>query len=409
MKIHARSPLAGDARRPTPSDAGLGLAAEEIEFLVRRGFDPARFEELSERIRRGELTEASAVYRGRLEVPRPEDVPDLPPPGSAAASELARRGEEAFRNGEAAVVVLAGGMATRFGGGVKGAVDVLPGRSFIREKLDDARAVGRRHGVEVPFCIMTSFATKDGIVRHLEERRLDGPDIHVFEQGASIRMTPDGEIFRGADGKPSYYAPGHGDFFDALRESGLRDELARRGIRYLYFSNVDNLGATLDARIIGYHAERGVDMTAELAANLGRDKAGCAVRAEGRLRLMEGFRLPPDAPQFPDLSLNSFVFTLKALAQEIPLTSHLVTKKVEGRPALQVERITCEATEAVDASGRPLLSLACIRVPRSGGPTSFFDGRFYPVKEPADLDEVRRHLAATREAERAGAPAGAGR
>jgi UTP--glucose-1-phosphate uridylyltransferase len=400
MKMHAGRSIQTLSSESARAD-DVGLAEEEIEFLSARGFSTTKFRDLRNRIRRGELTQASSVYRGRLEVPLKDDVPDLPSREAPRAADLSRLGEAAFQKGEVAVVVLAGGMATRFGGGVKGAVDVLPGRSFIHEKLDDARAVGRRYGAPVPFCIMTSFATKEGIVRHLEERGLGGPDIHVFEQGASVRLTPDGEIFRGADGKPSYYAPGHGDFFDALRDSGLLRELKDAGARYLYFSNVDNLGATLDARVIGFHIERGVDMTAELSPNLGRDKAGCAVRAEGRLRLMEGFRLPPDAPQFPDLSLNSFVFTLAALEQEIPLTNHLVTKKVEGRDVVQVERITCEATEAVDERGKPLLSLACLRVPRSGGPTSFFDGRFYPVKEPADLDEVRRHLAATRERERA--------
>ena len=55
-------------------------------------------------------------------------------------------GVEALRAGRVAQVVLAGGMATRFGGVVKGAVEALDGRSFLSWKLgetarlaDDAR------------------------------------------------------------------------------------------------------------------------------------------------------------------------------------------------------------------------------------------------------------------------------
>lgn len=405
MRVHVQ---AASPRDKPPewqrSVAELGLTGAQVEFLAAHDFDAQGFRELQDRIRRGSASEASATYRGRLEAPLPEEIPDLPARGSMGADELARAGDAAFRRGEIAVVVLAGGMATRFGGGVKAAVDVLPGCSFLQAKLEDARDTGRRYDAEVPFCIMTSFATKDGIIRHLRERGLDGPDIHVFGQSASIRLTPGGEIFRGGDGNPSYYAPGHGDFFEAFRRSGLRNELAAKGIRYIYFSNVDNLGATLDPRVIGYHVRHGRDMTAEVTPNIGRDKAGCAVRADGRLRLIEGFRLPEDSPPFPDLSINSFVFSIGALDREIPLASHLVRKDVEGRIALQAERITCEATEAVDAAGNPLLSLACIRVPRSGGPASFFDGRFYPVKEPADLERVRMHLFQTRTRAATGVP-----
>jgi len=400
MHVHAKSTSARDKppawRRAV---AALGLS-EQAEFLAAHDFDAESFLELQDRVRRGAVSETSAIYTGRLEIPPREAIPDLPGRGAPAAEELASAGDAAFRRGEVAVVVIAGGMATRFGGGVKAAVDVVPGCSFLQAKLKDARETGRRANVEIPFCVMTSFATKDGIVRHILDRGLDGPDIHIFEQSASIRLTPEGEIFRGKDGEPSYYAPGHGDFFEAFRKCGLRDELAAKGVRYLFFSNVDNLGATLDPRIIGYHVRHGRDMTAEVTPNIGQDKAGCAVVADGRLRLMEGFRLPENAPPFPDLSINTFVFSVDALAREIPLVSYLVRKEVEGCPALQAERVTCEATEALDAEGNPLLSLACIRVPRSGRRGSFFDGRFYPVKEPADLERVREQLLETTRSQR---------
>jgi hypothetical protein len=128
------------------------------------------------------------------------------------------------------------------------------------------------------------------------------------------------------------------------------------------------------------------------------DAAGFPAQADGRLRLLEGFRAPPELDQarFPDVSINSYVFSLDALAQPVQLADHGVRKQVDGQPVLQLERVTCEATEASRANGSPLLPLSCLRVPREGPPTDFFAGRFYPVKERAALDGVPEHLANSR-------------
>ena len=40
--------------------------------------------------------------------------------------------------------------------------------------------------------------------------------------------------------------PGHGDLYTALYGSGALDELLAEGVKYMFVSNSDNLGATLD-------------------------------------------------------------------------------------------------------------------------------------------------------------------
>ena len=42
------------------------------------------------------------------------------------------------------MVVLAGGMATRFGGGVKAVAEAIDGRSFLEVKLGETAAAGAR-------------------------------------------------------------------------------------------------------------------------------------------------------------------------------------------------------------------------------------------------------------------------
>ena len=51
--------------------------------------------------------------------------------------------------------------------------------------------------------------------------------------------------------------PGHGDLYTALYGSGKLDELLAKGIKYMFVSNSDNLGATMDLELLAYFAEKG--------------------------------------------------------------------------------------------------------------------------------------------------------
>ena len=42
------------------------------------------------------------------------------------------------------------------------------------------------------------------------------------------------------------FPPGHGDVYESLQRSGLLDKLRAEGREYVFISNVDNLGATID-------------------------------------------------------------------------------------------------------------------------------------------------------------------
>jgi galactokinase len=400
------------------------LPGADVELLQRYRFDLPEFLDFQARVASGALTPMSSLYRGVIEPPLPEDVP----PVATGDGALYARGEEALAAGRVAVVVLAGGMATRFQGApglllapgehvVKGTVPVLDDRSFLELKLEDARAVGRRYGKAIPFCIMGSFATfpgRNGIQQHLQDRGLDDDDVILFAQRISLRLTREGRVFGATgDGSPlppeAYTTPGHGDFFRSIRESGVLASLRSRGVEVVLFSNVDNLGATVDPLVIGrflsLRAQRGVGMLAETVQRVPDDgaKVGVVVRADGLLRVLEGFRIPDTVDQaaLVDASINSFAFALDAIDRDIPLDLHAVEKKVDGAWAIQGETVTCEATGSRDPDGRPSLAFAAVRVAREGRPGRFYEGRFYPVKRPEDLDRVRQLLRVTRVSEAA--------
>ena len=358
------------------------------DFLAAHGFDAARFDEDVAAMKAGELTADGAIIRKAME---PAPTHELDP-----STETRERGEAALAGDEIAVVVLNGGMATRFGGVVKGVVEVGDGKSFIGLKAEDIRRAGERFGKAPVFVLMNSFATAESTAEHLTANDYFGLDqdrVFSFEQTISARLQPDGELFIGDDGKPSYHAPGHGDFFSCIRSSGVLKQLQALGARHVLFSNVDNLGATLDPRVIGHHLTSGAQMTVEVTEKrkvAGQwDKGGAPAVVDGRPIIVEGFRFPPDfrQEQLPDFSTNTFHFELSALDEEIRLPRHVVTKEVDGRTAVQLESIACEASHLRETDGSPSLRLELCRVSRDDE-----HGRFFPVKRPGDLERLRDQL-----------------
>lgn len=66
-----------------------------------------------------------------------------------------------------------------------------------------------------------------------------------------------GEGAGGSDPNIGWYPPGHGDVYESLERCGLLENLIQSGKEYAFISNVDNLGATVDLRIL-FHVMSGM-------------------------------------------------------------------------------------------------------------------------------------------------------
>jgi UTP--glucose-1-phosphate uridylyltransferase len=351
--------------------------ASTRSVLERFGFDPVAFERLRARVRSGELSAVSNVVRGRVEPPRADDITLLPDAGSPRWKEARDAGVSALAAGRVAQVVLAGGMATRFGGVVKGAVEALDGRSFLSWKLGETAQLGEALRLEIPVALMTSFQTEDETRAHVAG--LGVPEPLWFSQFVSLRLTESGGLFL-EDGRPSPYAPGHGDLLAALRRSGTLAALRERGVEQLAVSNVDNLGARLDPVVLGMHVLAGRPVTSEVAVKEG-DMGGAPARIDGRLGLLEGPQFPADFDQdrIRVFNTNTTTLVLDALDREFDLPWLYVPKSVAGRPAVQLERLYHHVSWELDTT--------FLEVPRSGP-----RGRFFPIKEPHDLERSQPAL-----------------
>ena len=163
------------------------LDTETKELLRRYHFDAATFDELRARVASGELSQDSNIVRGTVEPPHESHLARLPEPGTDAWTHLRETGVEAIRTGRVAQAVLAGGMATRFGGVVKGTVEALDGRSFLSWKLGETAALGAALGLEIPVVLMTSFQTEDETRAHVGALRV--PEPLWFTQSISLRLS----------------------------------------------------------------------------------------------------------------------------------------------------------------------------------------------------------------------------
>jgi len=289
------------------------------------------------------------------------------------------KGEALIARGGLALCVLAGGMATRMGGVVKALVEAFDGKTFLDVRLAENAALSKKN--PIPLWLMTSDATDEPIRNALKSAP---KHVRTFVQDLSLRLTPEGALFRTADGNPSAYATGHGDLPDALRRSGLLQEFIDGGGEVVWIANLDNLGATVDAAIAGQFLETQKDVMVEVCEKASGDRGGIPVHALGKLQVLEEFRLPKnfDPQTVRVFNTNTFLVRARSLQNtRIESMYFEVEKKVENRPCVQFERLLQELTSALPS--------AYIRVPREGA-----ESRFEPVKDNAELDKRRPRIRA---------------
>eukprot|EP00894_Picocystis_sp_ML_P000462 jgi/Pico_ML_1/50979/g179.t1 len=299
-----------------------------------------------------------------------------------------------------AVLKLNGGLGTSMGlDQAKSLLEVKDGHSFLDLIAMQIKDMRKRFGAEVKFVLMNSFSTSEDTNRFMEEKHGDlakGGYLELLQNKspkvdlktmlpASYPENPDLE----------WCPPGHGDIYPSLLGTGMLDKLIQDGIEYVFVSNSDNLGATLDVDLLAHFASKDTPFMMEVCERTESDKKGghlCVTRKSGKLTLRESAMCPAeDMDSFQDIRKHRFFNTnnlwlnltkLKDVLEKndgvLPLPLIKNKKTINPREdttaeVYQLETAMGSAIEAFDGAG-------AVCVPRS---------RFAPVKTCNDLFALR--------------------
>jgi UTP--glucose-1-phosphate uridylyltransferase len=335
------------------------------------GYDVDLFERLKAAYRRGEMPDRGVMLTSRRLTPRAEA-------STYGSPDFEQAGLDKVARGEVAAVVLAGGLATRFGGLAKAAVEIEPGWSLLRVKLELVARLARAVGRKIPTWIIVSQSSRSAVVGVLEQDAFDDDlEVDLLQQGLLPQLDVEGELLVNADGHLSFNPPGHGESLKLLGRHCRQQGNER--IQHMMISNIDNLLGSLQPECFGLQDRLGADLV-EVVEGTDRDVGGVVVDGEHGVEIIEGFRVRGPMPSGPRLlSTNTICLRRSTVLDPPQLPWNAVTKKANAVEVVQFEQLIGE----VGIRGR----LRPVVVERLG-PT----GRFAPLKTTDALDDLREPI-----------------
>ncbi|EDV20328.1 uncharacterized protein TRIADDRAFT_32175 [Trichoplax adhaerens] len=290
------------------------------------------------------------------------------------------------------VLKLNGGLGTSMGcTGPKSIITVHTNATFLDLTIQQIEFLNDKYNASVPLVLMNSFNTHEDTLKVLRKYKSARVDIHCFNQSRYPRIYSDNlhpVASQFDDHHDCWYPPGHGDTYAAFSNSGLLEKFLAMGKRYVFISNIDNLGAVVDMSILNYLAsptdgER-CDFVMEVTDKTRSDvKGGTLISYEDKLRLLEIAQVPKDhvdefksIKKFQIFNTNNIWIDMKAIhelyssnALDMEIIVNNKTMDTTGAHVIQLET-------AIGAAIKCFNGAHGINVPRS---------RFLPVKKTADL------------------------
>jgi UTP--glucose-1-phosphate uridylyltransferase len=334
--------------------------------------------------------ESGSIPESEIEpVEELQDAEQLPEPGEDAARLLDR----------AIVLRLNGGLGTSMGmTRAKSLIEAKDGLSFLDVIARQILAQRERHDARLPLVLMNSFATRADSLKALERYPELSADLPPdFVQGRVPKIARDGLVPVDWPGDPDleWAPPGHGDIYTSLVTSGMLEQMLDRGYEYAFVANSDNLGATLDRRILAWFAGERLPFAMEVADRTEADRKGGHVarrRDGGGLLLREVAQTPDeDIDSFQDTARHRYFNTNNLWINLRALSALLEARDgVLGLPMI----VNSKTVDPSDSGSPPVYQLesamgaaigvfegaSALRVPRE---------RFAPVKTTNDLLVVR--------------------
>lgn len=302
-----------------------------------------------------------------------------------------KRGMEAIRAGECAVVTLAGGQGTRLGSSApKGCYSIgLPSNSSLFQiQAERILKLQKLAGMSKPlnWYVMTSQPTYQETVAFFKSKNFFGlseQQVTFFNQGVLPAFDLEGKMLLTAKGKISVAPDGNGGIYKALEREGILKHMSEQGIKYVHMYCVDNcLVKVGDPAFIGACIEAGTDCAAKCVEKTDpAESVGvfCRRARDNRMIVAEYSELDKQVaeavdPQsgklmFGEANIANHYFTVDFLKKltTVSLPYHVARKKIPSIDPKTGESITTAGVkleafifDVFERAKRPVL----FRVPR---------------------------------------------
>jgi UDP-N-acetylglucosamine pyrophosphorylase len=326
------------------------------QLLEENGFDAGFHEQIKADLKRGRigLAQNRISVSANIEDVSEQEVFNAMERLDGKYEEL---GAEALKNGELAIVSLAGGAGSRWtkGAGVVKSLNPfvkMQGkyRNFIEIHLAKSRKVSTATNQALPHIFTTSYLTHQALDDHLQtQNNYDYPGPLYLSRGKSIglRLVPmerdlrfeweempqqlldeqaqkmqesvhnaligwarsmgEGEDY--TDNLPAQCVHPVGHWYEVpnlfLNGTLLKLLTEQPALKYLMIHNIDTLGANADPALLGWHIHSGKVMNTEVITRRLEDRGGGLAKINGTLRLVEGMALPDEKIEFQLSYYNS--------------------------------------------------------------------------------------------------------
>ncbi len=217
-------------------------------------------------------------------------------------TEMRELGEALLRDGRVAAFLVAGGQGSRLGyDGPKGIYPITPikNKSLFQLHAEKIRATAEYYGITIPWYIMTSEANHDKTVKFFKNRNyfgLNADDIMFFKQEMLPSVDLNGKLILEKKHRLFMSPNGHGGALKAIWDSGALKDMQKRGIRYLFYFQVDNVLLNIcEPEFIGYHVRHNAQMSSKVVRKAyPEEKMGVICKINGKHGVVEYSDLSED-------------------------------------------------------------------------------------------------------------------
>eukprot|EP01117_Protostelium_nocturnum_P007078 TRINITY_DN2540_c0_g1_i1.p1 TRINITY_DN2540_c0_g1~~TRINITY_DN2540_c0_g1_i1.p1 ORF type:complete len:479 (-),score=173.03 TRINITY_DN2540_c0_g1_i1:59-1495(-) len=265
------------------------LTVEQLEKIGMTKMEAKDFITLRERFLNKPLMEWERVN------PLPKDfcasLDSLPSVDKDRATEIL---------GKLVVVQLNGGLGSAMGlTAAKSSLQILNNdspHSILDCKILQIEKLNQDYGVDIPLVLMNSPSTDEETLQILKSHEGKGIKIHTFLQGEHPLMHKDtlAPLPKSKGERQGWIPPGSGEVFQGLLRAGLLDKFKSAGKEFLFISNVENMGATIDLKLLNHIYSNQIDFQLELTNRISTDSHGGLPISykEGKVHIMEISQVP---------------------------------------------------------------------------------------------------------------------